>query len=187
MNNVGEFFFSSPIDPLRPLEGLGPLGRRPAPPPGDQRRGPDLDGAGDDSLGASDARLPAERHAAGVLGAAVQHHVGRDDHPGHGRPAGRERRVHPTKRRRRQRLLQSEPAGEPGVPRRRTRSAGDTGGRLQSDQPSQRADAKHEFRVGRVPDESATVVRSDHGSSANRARCSSVRGCVSQNPGARRR
>ena len=31
MNNVGETFFSSPIDPDRSLEGLGPIGRRPAP------------------------------------------------------------------------------------------------------------------------------------------------------------
>ncbi len=35
--------------PVRLVEGLGALGRRPAAPPGDQRRGADLDGAGDDA------------------------------------------------------------------------------------------------------------------------------------------
>ena len=34
-------------------------------------------------------RLPVEQHAAGLLGAAVQHHVRRDHDPGHGGPADR--------------------------------------------------------------------------------------------------
>ena len=51
----------------------------------------------------------------GVLGAAVQHHVRRDDAPGHRRPPDRGRRVHPEKRRHRSGLLQHEPAPEPHV------------------------------------------------------------------------
>ncbi len=43
-NNVGEFFFSSPIDPLRPLEGLGAFRRRSAAPPRDARRRSLVDG-----------------------------------------------------------------------------------------------------------------------------------------------
>ena len=96
---------------VRPLEGLGPLGRRPAAPARDQRRRCRRRWSRRRRPGnASDARLPAERHAAGVLGAAVQHHLGRDDDSGHGRPADRRRRVHRAERRHRQRLLQPERA-----------------------------------------------------------------------------
>ena len=109
--------------PVRPLEGLGTLRRRPAASSGGQRRGAFVDGAGDDAVGAHQPRVSVERHAAGVLGAAVQHHVGRHDDPGHGRPADRRRRVHRAQCRDRQRLLQPERAGEPRVSRRGPRGA----------------------------------------------------------------
>ena len=104
--------------PVRSLEGLGTLRRRPAASSRDQRRGAFADGAGDDTLGAHQPRVSVERHAAGVLGAAVQHHLGRDDDSGHRRPADRQRRVHRAQCRHRQRLLQPERAGEPRVPAR---------------------------------------------------------------------
>ena len=74
--------------PLRPVEGLGTVRRRPASSSRDQRNRPVDAGAGDDGVGADPARLPGERHAAGVLGASHEHYVRRDDDPGQPR-AGR--------------------------------------------------------------------------------------------------
>ena len=61
MNNVGESFFSSPIDPVRSVEGLGPVRRRPAASARPVRLGQFLDGAGADGLGANQPRLPGEQ------------------------------------------------------------------------------------------------------------------------------
>ena len=115
-NNVGEFFFSSPIDPLRPLEGLGAFRRRPAAPPRDARRRSLVDGAGDGPVGTDQPRLRVERHGAGVLRAAVQRHLRRDHPSRHCRQAHRQRRLHRTERGHRQRLLQPERPREPHVP-----------------------------------------------------------------------
>ncbi len=106
---------------LRPLEGLGPFRRRSATPPRDVRRRPVVDGAGDEPLGTDQPRLRVERHGAGVLRAAVQHHVGCHHDPGHCRQADRQRRLHRTERRNRQRLLQPERSREPHVPPDRSR------------------------------------------------------------------
>ena len=51
MNNVGENFFSSPDRSVRHLQGLGPLGRRPAAPSRAQRIGELVDGSGADRRG----------------------------------------------------------------------------------------------------------------------------------------
>ena len=88
MNNVGEFFFSSPIDPFDLSKDWGRSDD-------DQRHRLVVNGAvhssmapASNAVGDAHARLPTERHAAGVFGAAVQHHVRRDHDSGHGR-AGR--------------------------------------------------------------------------------------------------
>ena len=85
----------------RPVERLGPVRQRPAAPAGVQRLDPLVAGAGQRRVGTPHARLPVQRHAAGLLGAALQHHLGRDHHPGHAGPADRRRRVHRPQRRRR--------------------------------------------------------------------------------------
>ena len=59
---------------VRPVEGLGPLRRRSAASAGAVRHRQHVAGAGAAAWEA-DPRVPAERHAAGLLGAAVQHHV----------------------------------------------------------------------------------------------------------------
>ena len=71
-------------------EGLGPVGRRPAASARHQRHRQHVDGAGDDGVGAHQPRVPGERHAAVLLGAAVQHHVRRRQPAGHDEPAARE-------------------------------------------------------------------------------------------------
>ena len=74
---------------VRPLEGLGPIRRRPASSAGADRRGEYARWTpARDAVAAADARLSGEQHGPGVFGAAVQHHVRRDDRSGHAR-AGR--------------------------------------------------------------------------------------------------
>ena len=79
MNNLGEAFFSSPIDPTDLSKDWGRSDN-------DQRHRLVVNGS------AQAPRLPDERHAAGLLGAAVQHHLRRDDDPGHRGAADRQRR-----------------------------------------------------------------------------------------------
>ena len=81
---------------VRPLEGLGPVRRRPAASAGDVTAPCSTsDGAGARRSGSTDQpRLPGERHAAGVLRAAVQHHLRRHDDSGDRGPADRQWRVH---------------------------------------------------------------------------------------------
>ncbi len=148
---------------LRSVEGLGPVGRRPAPSVRVHRRRQYVDGPGAGRVGDAQPRVSAEQHAAGVLGAAVQHHVGRDDDPGHGGAADRRRRVHPAQRGNRQRLLQHEPARQPLVQGRRTCASRGTGRGVQPDQSNQQPDEEHELRCGRLSDESLADVQPDHG------------------------
>ena len=100
---------------LRPVEGLGPLGQRQTTPVRGFGRREHVDGAGDDDVGEAEPRVSAEHAAAGVLGGAVQHHLGRDDHPGDGGPAARRWRVHPPEFWGGRRVLQHEPARQPLV------------------------------------------------------------------------
>jgi Carboxypeptidase regulatory-like domain len=72
--------------PVRSVEGPWPIGRRPAPSLRLHRRRQHVDGAGADRVGDAQPRVPGEQHAAGVLGAAVQYHVWRDDDSRHARP-----------------------------------------------------------------------------------------------------
>ena len=65
MNNLGRVLLQLADRSHRPVEGLGTVGRRPAPPACGEWRGPVADGAGGDGLGAPDARVRAERHGAG--------------------------------------------------------------------------------------------------------------------------
>ena len=113
--------FQFPDRSDRPVEGLGPVRRRPAASPRGRTARQFVHGAGADVVGEAQPRLPVEQHAPGVLGAAVQHHVRRHDDSGHGRPADRRRRVHRAECGRGRRLFQPEPAGQPGVRRRRSR------------------------------------------------------------------
>ncbi len=73
--------------PLRYLEGLGAIGRRPAPSLCLYWRREHAHDSGSGCVADADARLPGQHDAAGVLGVAVQYHVRRHDHPGHNRPA----------------------------------------------------------------------------------------------------
>ena len=107
-NNVGEFFFSSPIDPLDLSKDWGRSDD-------DQRHRLVMHAAvrsstdpADGPVGTDQPRLRAERHGAGVLRAAVQRHVRRDHPSRHCRQAHRQRRLHRTQRGHRQRLLQPE-------------------------------------------------------------------------------
>ena len=114
MNNVGENFFSSPIDPFDLSKDWGRSDD-------DQRHRFVFTGGVNTSMApARDAwecqpRISVQQHAAGVLGVAVQHHLRRDDHSGHTRASDRRWRVHPAERRHRQRLLQHEPARQPDI------------------------------------------------------------------------
>ena len=87
-NNVGEFFFSSPIDPFDLEKDWGRSDD-------DQRHRlvvhaavNTLARARHDALDAPQPRLPAERHAPVLLGAAAQHHL-RASRPCRGPRAGR--------------------------------------------------------------------------------------------------
>ncbi len=154
MNNVGEFFFSSPIDPFDLSKDWGRSDD-------DQRHRLVLNGAVHTSMApAHDAAGEKLRHGfqlsgmlQALLGAAVQHHVGRDDDPGHAGPADRERRVHRAQRRHRQRLLQPQRAPEPDVPARGRVELEGLAEAFNLTEPAQRPDAQHELRRRRVSDE----------------------------------
>ena len=155
MNNVGEIFFSSPIDPFDLSKDWGRSDD-------DQRHRLVVTG----SVNSLDGRRRStawERLSHGfqvsgmlqyVLGAAVQHHVRRDDHPGHRRPADRRRRVHPAQRRHRRRFLHAEPARQPLVSARPAASRRRPRRSVQPHESAQRSDAQRQLRRRRVSDES---------------------------------
>ena len=87
MNNVGEAFFSSPVDPTDIMRDWGRSDD-------DQRHRLVIfgtantpDGAGDDDMGAHQPRIPGGRHGAVLLGPALQHHVRCGKSAGHQQPA----------------------------------------------------------------------------------------------------
>ena len=97
-NNVGEFFFSSPIDPFDLSKDWGRSDN-------DQRHRLVLSGTAQSPTTPAGngwetltRKLAAERPAAGVLGATLQYHVGGHDHPGHGGPSCRRWSVHRAQR-----------------------------------------------------------------------------------------
>ena len=85
---------------VRSGQGLGPLRRRSAPSSRGERR-------------CRHVEHPVRWRAAGLFRAPAEHHVGRDDDSGDGRPPDRRRRVPRAERRNGARLLQSESAREP--------------------------------------------------------------------------
>ena len=164
MNNVGEFFFSSPIDPLDLSKDWGRSDD-------DQRHRLVMHGAVRSSTEpATDLwerishGFRVERHGAGVLGAAVQHHV-RRDHRFKALPAGRSSTARSSN-------------GTPGIGSdffslnarvsRTFRLTGrlelrGAGRRLQPHEPHERPHAEHQLRHGAVSDEPVADVRTDHG------------------------
>jgi hypothetical protein len=174
MNDLGEAFFSSPIDPTDISRDWGGR-RRPAAPPRDRRHDEHVDGAGDDDLGAPEPRVPGERHTAVLLVAAVQRRVGCGQHAGDGEPAAGRwrygaaelrravRRVRPAERGDRQRFLHVEPACEPHVPHRQCGEAGRARRSLQHRQPRQQPDQEQHLGPWRLSPESRAGVQHDHG------------------------
>ena len=164
MNNVGEFFFSSPIDPTDLSKDWGRSDN-------DQRHRLVCQ-----RRRCRSRRLPVRRHGAGLFGAAVQHHLRRDHHPGHGGPADRRRRIHPAQRRRGHGVLLAQRARQPLVPAHGRAAARSAGGGIQPDRPRQRRHAQYQLRPGRVSDESARRPSNRSPPSASRARSSSAPG-----------
>ena len=176
MNNVGENFFSSPIDPFDLDKDWGRSDD-------DQRHRLVVTGSVNTSMDAAhtalataDARLSGEQHDAGVFGAAVQHHVRRDDRPGH-RRAGRSSMA------RSSRGMPASASDFFSLGMRVSRSfrigesvrAEGIARSVQPDESAQRPDADRELRRGRLSGQSVADVQSDHGGgrSTNAAvRCS---------------
>ncbi len=149
--------------PVRHLEGLGPIRRRPAPSRCRVRVGPFADSPGRHDVGTHQPRLPGEQRRARVLCAAAEYHIRRDDHRGHSRTACRRRRVHRAQHRHGPRLLQPEPEGQPRVrPGPRCETRGPCRG-VQPHESRQRRDGELEFRIGRVPDGPSADLRPGHG------------------------
>ncbi len=162
MNNVGENFFSSPIDPFDIDKDWGRSDD-------DQRHRLVLNGSINSPM--TPARTALELLTNGFqVSSMLQAYSalpfnitsGRDDRPGHGRPADRRWRVHRTECRHGKRLLHAEPAGEPRVQDRRepSRRRDDRG--VQPDEPAQRSDANHELRRGRLSGQSGDDLQSNH-------------------------
>ena len=146
---------------VRSLEGLGPIGQRSAAPSGGERL-------------RHGVWIPDQRPRPGVLGAAAEHHVRRDDAAGDRGPSDRRRRVHPEKCRHRPGLLQHQPSSEPHVQGERSRADRRAGRGLQPDQSHERRDAERQLRPRRLPDESLVVFRAGPRPSANRGPLNSV-------------
>ena len=102
--------------------------------------------------------------AAGLLGAAVQHHVRCDDDPGHGRPARSSTALHPAQCRR---WAPTSSASSVRLSRtfraRRPAAGGRPRRRVQPDQPRQRRDDERQLRVWRLSHEPVTDLRADDG------------------------
>ena len=115
LDNVGEFFFSSPIDNFNIWQDYGRSDD-------DQRHRLVFDGTIHSpmatrrhSVGADQPRLSIGKHAAVLLGAAVQHHDRSQHDSGNNRPADGQWGIHQPQCRNRFRLLQRERAAEPDV------------------------------------------------------------------------
>ena len=123
MNNVGEVFFSSPIDPFDISKDWGRSDD-------DQRHRLVLNGSVNSSMEPATTAWQRISHGFQVSGmlqyySALPFNITSGVHDRfRARRAGRSSNgdVHRPQRRRRQRLLQPEPAAEPGVPDRRPRA-----------------------------------------------------------------
>ena len=163
MNNVGEAFFNGPIDPLDIDSDWGPSDD-------DQRHRLVVAGNVDTPSGAGAtgwSRLVRNLHLTGVLqvllGAAVQHHVRRDDGTGHGRTSDRRRRVHLEERRPTHGVLVGRPSRVADVRGAGRFSPRGTGRGLQPLQSRERNRAQHDLRHRRVSRRAAADIRPGHG------------------------
>ena len=163
MNNVGEFFFSSPIDPFDLSKDWGRSDD-------DQRHRLVINGAVQTSMEPATTawqRLTHGFQVSGMLQAysALPFNITSGVTTIQG-TAGRpivERRVHRAQCRRRQRLLQPERARQPCVPAHGPVQAGSDGRGVQPHESTQNvADAEHELRRRRLPDQPVADVRADH-------------------------
>ncbi len=116
MNNLGEFFFSSPIDPFDLSKDWGRSDN-------DQRHRLVINGTiqtsmdpATDRVGIPPQWIPVEWDVAGIFSIAVQHHIRRHNDSRHGGQAHRRWSVHRAKRWSRQRFLEPQPACESFVP-----------------------------------------------------------------------
>ena len=91
MNDVGEAFFSSPIDPTDILTGLGPIGRRSASSSRRQRNRQYVDVAGDDVWQRISHGFQVSGMLQVLLGAAIQCHLRSGQPAGDDEPAARQR------------------------------------------------------------------------------------------------
>ncbi len=156
LNNVGEAFFSSPIDPHDLSKDWGRSDD-------DQRHRLVVDGSWRVPGGRADWTRVAEGFELGgvlqvLFVAAAEHHLRRDHRTRHRRTAGGRRTLHRAQRRDRQRLSQRRRARGAAI----CRGPGShraVGRGLQPDQPAQRAEPQRHFRGRAVPDEPAAVVQ----------------------------
>jgi len=115
LNNVGEFFFSSPIDPTNIWQDYGRSDDDQAP-SHIRWRYPVSNRTSRHPMAAHQPRIPVERDASVLFGIALQYHVGVEHHPRHcGTPVG-ERSIHQPQCRYRQRFLQRERPTQPRFP-----------------------------------------------------------------------
>ena len=151
MNNVGETFFASPIDPFDLSKDWGRS---------DNDRRHSLVILGTIGTPVSPANTVWEKlshgfqlsdDGSGLFGPAVQHHDRCQHDPGHRRPAHRERRVHSTQRGRGQQLCDREPSPQPDVCGGRARPPGGARRSVQSLQSKERRRADHRVRPGAYP------------------------------------
>ena len=163
MNDVGENFFSSPIDPFDVSKDWGRSDD-------DQRHRLVASGAVQSSTEPGVTAWERLTHGLqlsgmlqSVLGAAVQHHVWRDDDSGNAGASHRQRGVHSAKRRDRERLLQPQRAPQPHVPNRPAHRPRRAHRRLQRDESDEQCDAQHELRTRKLSDGAVALVRTSHG------------------------
>ena len=123
-NNVGEFFFSGPVDPYDLSKDWGRSDN-------DRRHLFVFSGGVNTSMAPATTAWEALSHGfqlsgtgAGLLRGALQHHVRRHHRPGNRGPAGRRRRVHPAQRRRGRCVRQRRHPAQPIVPAARRDAAG---------------------------------------------------------------
>ena len=173
MNNVGESFFSSPIDPLDISQRLGPVGRRPAAPAGSQRH---------DQHAEAPATTAWQHLSHGFqLSGMLQYYSALPFNiisgvancrarravrwPMARRPAELRRairRLHPAQCRHGRRLLHAEPAREPEVPSRVRVKADVLVEAFNVDKRRERLDSERDLGPRPLSVESGGGIRSGH-------------------------
>ena len=175
MNDLGEAFFSSPIDPTDISRDWGRSDD-------DQRHRLVIDGTMNTSMAPATTTWEHLSHGFQVSGmlqvllvVAVQCRVGCGQHAGDDEPAAGRwrygaaelrravRRVHPAERGNRQRFLHVEPACEPHLPHRQCGEAGRARRSLQHRQPRQQPDQEQHLGPWWLSLESRAGVQHDHG------------------------